>query len=220
MPVKNKKTIIIVLALMIISLAGVTGYYWYNNAHYVSTEDARVDGDIYRVSPQITGELLEMNVQEGDTVRAGEVIARLKDTALPAGGNTDLSLVKSPTGGLVVKKLARVGEICAAGQPVAMVIRPEELYITANIEETDLHKVRTGQQVDITLDNLPGEKFTGRVEFVGEATLSTFSLLPQSNASGNFTKVVQRVPVRIRLSDADSSRLLYGTNAVVRIHVK
>lgn len=217
---KNKKAIVIVLALMILTLAGVTWYYWYNSIHYVSTEDARVDGDIYKASPQIAGEILEMKVEEGDVVRAGEVIARLDDTALPRGGNTDLALVKSPVSGLVIKKLARAGEIGAPGQPVAMVIRPEELYITANIEETDLHKVKVGQPVDITLDNIPGRKFTGRVEFIGEATLSTFSLLPQANAGGNFTKVVQRIPVRIRLEGVDTSRLLYGTNAVVRIHVK
>lgn len=217
---KNKKAIVAVLALMIITLVGITVYYWYNNTHYLSTEDAQVAGEIYKVSPQITGEILNVNVEEGDQIQTGEVIARIDDVSLPSGANMDRSLVRSPINGLVIKKLAHPGEIGAAGQPVAMVVRPDDLYITANIEETDMHKVKIGQLVDIALDSLPGEKFRGRVEHIGEASLSTFSLLSQANAGGNFTKVVQRVPVRIRAEDIDSSRLMYGTNAVVRIHVQ
>jgi len=216
----NKKAILAVLALMVLTLAGVTGYYWYNSVYYVKTEDARVDGDIYRVSPQIAGEILEVKVQEGDVVRAGQVIARMDDAALPPGGNVDLALVKSPISGVVIKKLAHAGEIGAPGQPVVLVIKPQELYVTANIEETEVHKVRVGQPVDIILDSIPGEKFAGQVDYIGEATLSTFSLLPRTNADGNFTKVVQRIPVRIKFKDVDSSRLLYGTNAVVKIHVR
>ncbi|WP_041285039.1 HlyD family secretion protein [Desulfoscipio gibsoniae] len=206
--------------LMIITLAGVTWYYWYNNIHYVSTEDAKVDGDIYKASPQISGEILDVKVAEGDTVQAGQIIARLDDTALPAGGNNDLTMVRSPVSGLVIKKLAHAGEIGAAGQPVVMVVRPDALYVTANIEETDLHKVKAGQQVDIKLDSTPGHVITGRVDFIGEATLSTFSLLSQANSGGNFTKVVQRIPVRIKLDEMDKSQLIYGTNAEVKIHVR
>lgn len=206
--------------LLIAALAGVTWYYWYNNIHYVSTEDAKVDGDIYNASPRISGEILEVKVAEGDLVQAGQVIARLDDTALPTGGNIDLTMVRSPISGLVIKKTAHAGEIGAAGQAVAMVVRPDALYITANIEETDLHKVKPGQAVDIRLDSVPGQVYTGRVDFIGEATLSTFSLLSQANSGGSFTKVVQRIPVRIELEDIDRSQLLYGTNAVVKIHVR
>ena len=217
---KNKVTIIIVLVVMVLALTGVTGYYWYNNIHFVSTEDARVDGDIYKVSPQIAGEILGINVDEGDTVQAGQVIARMDDTALPRGGNTDLSLVKSPVGGQVIAKLAHTGEIGAPGQPIAWVIKPGGLYITANIEETKLYKVKVGQPVEVILDNQPGVKYTGKIGYISDATLSTFSLLPSSNASGNFTKVVQRIPVRIQFdAGSDLSRVLYGTNAVVKIHV-
>jgi len=205
---------------MIITLVGVTWYYWYNNIHYVSTEDARVDGDIYKASPRMAGEILEVKVAEGDTVQADQVIARLDDNALPTGGNIDLTMVRSPVSGLVIKKLAHAGEITAAGQAVAMVVRPDALYITANIEETDLHKVKPGQLVDIKLDSIPDHKYIGRVDFIGEATLSTFSLLAQANSGGSFTKVIQRIPVRIKLDDIEKSQLLYGTNAEVKIHVR
>lgn len=216
---KKKKPIIIVLALMLLSLTGITGYYWYNNNHFVKTEDARVDGEIYKVSPQIAGEIIAMNIEEGDIVQAGQTIARIDDAALPEGDRLDRTLVKTPISGLVINKLARTGEIGAPGQPVAMVVQPDNLYITANIEESYLPRVNVGQVVDITLDSDPGKKLTGRVDYIGKASLSTFSLLSQANAGSNFTKVVQRIPVRITLANADSNRLLFGTNAVVRIHV-
>lgn len=217
---KKKKPILIVLVLMLLSLAGITAYYWYNNANFVKTEDARVDGEIYKVSPQIAGEIIDMNIEEGDTVQAGQAIARIDDAALPQGGQLDRTLVKTPVGGLVIQKLARAGEIGAPGQPVAMVVKPEGLYVTANIEESYMPRVKVGQTVDITLDSEPGVKYTGRVDYIGRASLSTFSLLSQANSGSNFTKVIQRIPIRITFSDVDASQLLYGTNAVVRIHVR
>lgn len=217
---QKKKPVIIVLAVMVLSLAGITGYYWYNNTHFVKTEDAKVDGEIYKVSPQISGEIVTMDVEEGDIVQAGQVLARLDDAALPQGGSLDRTLVKTPISGLVINKLAHAGEIGAPGQPVAMVVQPNQLYITANIEESYMPRIKVGQTADITLDSEPGNKLTGRVDYIGRASLSVFSLLSQANSGGNFTKVVQRIPVRITLDNADSGRLLFGANAVVRIHVR
>ena len=99
-----------------------------------------------------------------------------------------------------------------------MIVDPQKLYITANIEETKLGKVKQGQNVDITIDQIEGKTFTGKVKYVGKASNSTFSLLPTST-SGTFTKVVQRVPVKIEF-DKVNSELLPGTNAIVKIHVK
>lgn len=82
---KNKKAIIAVAAVMVAVLAAISFYYWHMNRYYVITEDARVDGDIYRVSPQMAGKLLEINVEEGQTVRAGDIIARLDDTTFSPG---------------------------------------------------------------------------------------------------------------------------------------
>jgi len=218
--VRKKAPIIIVLIIMILALAGISGYYWYNNTYFVSTDDAKVDGEIYKVSPQISGKIVSVNVEEGDTVQAGQVLARMDDTALPQGANLDNTLVKTPVGGLVISKLARAGEIGAAGQPVAMVVQPDQLYITANFEEGDIQRLQVGQTADITLDGAPDVKLTGRVVYIGNASLSTFSLLSQANTSANFTKVVQRIPVRITMNNADSTRLLFGTNAAVKIHVR
>lgn len=221
---KNKKIIILVLLAMIVTLAGVTFYYWYQNAHYVKTEDARVDGTIVKISPQVSGKILEMSVAEGDAVKEGQIIARLADyTSTPSmnvGANPELFVVKSPISGTVIKKIGNAGEVGVPGSPIAMVADLSSLYITANIEETDLYKVKAGQKADFTIDSIPGVKFEGKVVSIGEATTSTFSLLPSQNTGGNFTKVVQRVPVKIGIKSYQGRRLLPGMNAVVKIYVK
>ncbi len=217
---KKKAILYVVLAAMIFSLAGVTLYYWYKSSHYVDTEDARVDGAIVKISPQISGRISEMNVAEGDFVKEGAIIARQVDYQLTSGLNLDLAVIKSPLSGTVIKKIGNVGEIGSPGSPVAMVADLKSLYITANIEETDLYKVKTDQNVDFTIDSIPGVKFSGQVISIGEATVSTFSLLPAQSTSGNFTKVVQRIPVKIGIKSYQGQHLLPGMNAIVRIYIK
>ena len=216
----KKKNIYIVLALMVVALLGVTLYYWYNNAYYVKTEDVRVDGSVIKVSPQIAGKIKNMYVNEGDRVIMGQAIARLDDATLQPGANPDLAVVRAPEDGVIIKRLGNPGEMAVAGQQVSMMVNPYSLYITANIEETKLSKVTPGQAVDITLDAMPGEKFTGKVERIAEASLSTFSLIPVTNTSGNFTKVVQRIPVKITLDDYKGYQLPHGSNAIVKIHIR
>jgi multidrug resistance efflux pump len=217
---KNKKILYLVFGLMIIILAVVTSVYWYNSSHYVDTEDARVDGTIVKVSPQISGRISEMNVAEGDDVKQGAIIARQVDYQLTSGLNLDLAVVKSPITGTVIKKIGNVGEIGTPGSPIAMVADLKSLYITANVEETELHRVKTGQNVKFTIDSIPGVDFSGQVLSIGDATVSTFSLLPSQNTSGNFTKVIQRIPVKISIKSYQGQRLLPGMNAIVRIYIK
>lgn len=216
----KKKVFFAVLALMVLALGGISAYYWYKGYYFVITEDAYVDGTLIRVGPQVTGQLKEVYVDEGREVRAGEPLARLDDQTLAAGVSVDLTYIKSPITGTVLKRLANPGEIVAPGQAVVMVADLRQVYITANVEETDLGKVRPGQFVDFTVDSFPGVRFTGRVEQIGEATAATFSLLPTRTTSGTFTKVVQRVPVKVAIDDYQGRRLLPGLSAVVRIHVR
>lgn len=216
----KKKNIYIVVALMLAALLGITGYYWYNNTYYVETEDAKIDGSVVKISPQIAGKIKSIYVNEGDRVIAGQAIARLDDTTLQAGANPDLAVVRAPEDGVIIKKIGNPGEMAAAGQQLAMLVNPYSLYITANIEETNLSKLYPGQVVDITLDAIPGEKFTGRVERLSEASLSTFSLIPVTSTSGNFTKVVQRIPVKITVDDYKGYQFPHGSNAIVKIHIR
>ena len=214
---KRKKLMIIILIVMIGALGGIGFYYWYDNNYFVSTDDARVTGDFIKVSPQISGKLLEFNLEEGDKVSQDQIMGRQEMTSLP-DTNVEQSIIRAPINGIVIKKIGNVGEIEAAGQSLAMIVDPQKLYITANIEETKLGKVKQGQTVDITIDQIEGKTLTGKVKYVGKASNSTFSLLPTST-SGTFTKVVQRVPVKIEF-DKVNSELLPGTNAIIKIHVK
>ena len=216
---KKKTIFMLVLVLMLLSLGGVTYYYWYQNNHYVKTEDARVTGTLYKVSPLVSGKFLEVNFEEGNIVQKGQVLARQDDVTLQQGTNLDLTLVRAPISGIILKKLAHVGEVGATGQSIAMLADLKNLYVEANIEETEMYKLKTGQVVDFTIDSIPGVGFTGKVYDLGEATASTFSLLPTQNTSGSFTKVVQRIPIKIKIDDFQGKHLLPGMNTIVRVHL-
>lgn len=214
---KRKLLIIGILITIVVALGGIAFYYWYENTYYVSTDDARVSADLVSVTPQVSGKLLELNVDEGDTVTKNEILGRQDMNGLP-DTSVEQALMRSPIDGIVVKKQGTVGELLSAGQSVITLIDPNKLYITADIEETKLGKVKAGQPVEITIDQYDSKKFTGKVKSIGEVANSALSML-QSPTSGTFTKVVQRVGVKIELDDFDS-KILPGTNAVVKIHVK
>lgn len=214
---KRKTLITAVLALMVIAMAGVGTYYWYNNTYYVSTEDATVSSDLVKAGPQISGKLLELYVNEGQHVEKGQIIARQDMGTLP-DTSLETSIIRSPITGTVIKKQGTVGEIVSPGQSLAIMIDPSAIYINANVEETKLEKLKIGQPVDIAVDEYGGNKLTGKVQSIGEATAATFSLLPTSSG-GTFTKVTQKVPVKIKL-DKYNVKLQPGISVVVKIHVK
>lgn len=214
---KRKTLIIGILMVMVVALGGIVYYYWYQNTNYVSTEDARVSADFVSVTPQISGKLLELNVGEGDRVTKNEILASQDMNGLP-DTSVEQSLVRAPINGVVIKKQGTVGELLSPGQTLITLMDPSKIYISANIEETKLGKVKVGQPVEITIDQYGSKKFTGKVKSIGEVSNSALSLL-SSSTSGTFTKVVQRISIKIELDDFDS-KILPGTNAVVKIHVK
>jgi len=134
--------------------------------------------------------------------RAQSSAARVKQ-AQAAVGRAELDLehtvVKAPIKGVVSRKSAETGQVIQPGQPLMTIIPLEQVWITANFKETQLEDVRVGQPVSIEVDAYGGREFKGKVESIAAATGSRFSLLPPENATGNFVKVVQRVPVKIVL---------------------
>lgn len=127
--------------------------------------------------------------------------------------------VKSPATGLAAKKNVQVGQLVQAGQTLFSVVNDNSLYITANFKETQLDKIRNGQKVDVKVDAYPGLKVEGEVYNFSPATGAKFSLLPPDNATGNFVKVVQRVPVKIKLSGSkeDLAKLRPGMSVDVSV---
>jgi membrane fusion protein (multidrug efflux system) len=107
--------------------------------------------------------------------------------------------IYAPVDGFVSKKSVEIGNQVQAGQPLLAIVPLEGTWVTANYKETQLERVRPGQKVYIKVDTYPGKTFTGKVDSVMAGTGSAFSLFPPENATGNFVKVVQRVPVKIVL---------------------
>ncbi len=128
------------------------------------------------------------------------------------------TLIKAPKDGLVSQISVRLGQYLAAGSQLLYLV-PERLWIIANYKETQTHHIRVGQSVTFEVDALEGATLTGRVERLAPATGSEFSVLAPDNATGNFTKVVQRLPVRIAI-DADqplAERLRPGLSVVTHV---
>ena len=120
------------------------------------------------------------------------------------------------------KKLVEVGQLVQPGQMLMNIASDTGLFITANFKETQLDKLRVGQAVELEVDAYDGAKIEGVVESISAATGARFTLLPPDNASGNFTKVVQRVPVRIRITKGlDAARpLRIGLSVVAHVSTK
>jgi membrane fusion protein (multidrug efflux system) len=132
------------------------------------------------------------------------------------------TLVKSPADGVTSKKNVQVGQLVQAGQTLFSVVNDNSLFITANFKETQLDKIRNGQKVEIDVDAYPDIKYEGSVYNFSPATGAKFSLLPPDNATGNFVKVVQRVPVKIKIngSKEDLAKLRPGMSVAVSVRVK
>jgi len=113
--------------------------------------------------------------------------------------NLGYTKIVSPADGYVTKKAVEAGNQVQAGQPLMSVVSSEGLYVVANYKETQLHAIRPGQRARLRVDALPGREFTGRVDSIMAGTGAAFSLFPPENASGNYVKVVQRIPVKILL---------------------
>jgi membrane fusion protein (multidrug efflux system) len=127
--------------------------------------------------------------------------------------------VTAPVAGTVSKLGVHVGQQIMSGQTLLMLV-PLETYVVANFKEVQLGEMRSGDPVDIELDAYPGETFHGTVDTVSPATGARFSLIPPDNATGNFVKVVQRVPVRINWTKPPTLAMRPGLSAEVTVHVE
>lgn len=112
--------------------------------------------------------------------------------------------IRSPLPGVVDETFIDVGEYVRPGQRLLMIHDPRRVWVIANIKETEIRHVKVGAHVDVTVDAYPGEKFDGKVTRIGNAATSQFALLPNPNPSGNFTKITQRIEVRVDVEQRDN----------------
>jgi membrane fusion protein, multidrug efflux system len=138
--------------------------------------------------------------------------AQLKNTRLYA-----------PADGVIAKRWLLPGDVVQPSQSVITITLSKKLWVIAFLEETKISDIHSGQSVRFTIDAFPDVKFNGKVFLVGSSTASVFSLIPANNASGNFTKVTQRIPVRISIDGANNNKeissfnILSGMSVVVKI---
>jgi membrane fusion protein (multidrug efflux system) len=176
----------------------------------------KAHADLERIKP-----LAEKDIVPQQALDAAEAAARAANAALAAAHaallgadarvaaaraardqaalNLSYTRIIAPAQGVVSKKTVEVGQLVQPGQPLMSVVPLSDVWVTANLKETQTADVTPGDPVDFTVDAYGGRHFSGHVESLSPATGARFSLLPPDNATGNFTKVVQRIPVRIRL---------------------
>jgi membrane fusion protein, multidrug efflux system len=326
---KNNFKVYIPLTIVVLVII-FGGIFWYlDYTKYVYTDDAHVDSDYVSISSKILGRICKIYKQEGDSVKAGELLAELDSTDLLAqkqqalatkaqtesmkiqseakylfdesnvkvmevglsraqedfdraksqfagdvipkeqfdhakktleatqaqlnaagsqllvsksqiagsekaieSSNAQIEVIEtqirntrlySPINGIISKRWLLTGDIDQPGQSIYTVNNNHQFWIMVYLEETKMGNMRLGQKAKFTIDAFPGVIFTGRIFSIGSSTASVFSLIPASNASGNFTKVTQRVPIKISIDATEndgsisSFRLLSGMSSVVKI---
>lgn len=333
-PKKTKARLVLVLAL--VGIGGMLGYRWWHGQHYVSTDNAQIEGKIVPMAPRVSGYVKALNIADNQIVKAGELLVKIddrdyqaklqqaeaelaiaianagknaggegvgqamaqismaqanasaatsnirqieanlqkarsdqerfrslaaqnmasaqqleaaetsvraaeaqlksaRDSASAAGEQvtmysaalrsakskvdsvraqrelasiqlTDTSL-NAPLNGMISKKNVEIGQLVQPAQTLFSIVSTDDIWVIANVKETDIGKIKPGNTAHIEVDAYPGEQIEGKVESISAATGAKFALLPPDNATGNFTKVVQRVPVKIRLN-AEAARKL------------
>jgi membrane fusion protein (multidrug efflux system) len=150
--------------------------------------------------------------------KVAQALANLQQVEL----NLEYATVRAPVGGRVSKKTVEVGQVVQPGQPLLALVDLDNVWIVANFKETALTHVRPGQRAVIEVDTYPGAAFKARVDSIQAGSGAVFSLLPPENATGNFVKVVQRVPVKLRFEPGENSRhlLVPGMSVVPTIELQ
>ncbi len=193
----------------------------------LSLEARKTDSEknYYRLKDLVGKNVVSQQQYDASRAAYNEVKAKY-DSAVSRATQAEISLeytqIKAPSNGVIAKNAAEVGQLANPGMALLGFVSSEERWITANFKETEISDVHIGALVDIRIDAVNGAKYKGEVESISSATGATFSLLPPDNATGNFTKVVQRVPVKIKiagLNEAENDRLQAGLSAVVKVHI-
>ena len=275
---KKKSLISLIFVVCLFSFS-----YWIYGKFYVSTDNAYVGANVVQMSPQVTGKVKHLYVNNNQYVIAEELLfdleteiheaalleatagllvaeAKLKIAQLTqnrteelvkqkaasdqendiAIGNLEAAIgqrnmskalvtnaelnlqytkIKAPTTGWVTNMTLQIGDSVIANQPLFALVSDKKFWVDANFKETELKHVRVGQKVDIQIDMYPNQDFNGIVESFSSGTGNAFSLLPPENATGNWVKITQRIPVRIIINNNDFNYpLRVGSSAIVTIH--
>ncbi len=298
---KGKQKIYLIAATLVALSIAFFWWWWIYIYPFESTSDAIIAGSDQLISSVQSGQILEMKVDEGDLIKAGEILFTLDDKLFQIekqkaafsldyaknqvvlqqikqelakedykralkefeGGviseesfeharknlemaramflsalslvevqkaslsfvekQIELCLVKAQMSGMIAKKWHEQGDVVRSGQSIFSLIDLSDVWISANLEETKIPAIQKGCFVEISIDAYPKVKFEGKVSVIGAAAASQFALIPPNNSSGNFTKIVQRVPLKITMTLPKNSEHLYlrpGMSAEIKIRVR
>lgn len=160
----------------------------------------------------------ELAVFNAQLIQASSVVEQADATLELAKIQLNDTRVTAPFSGVIGKRGAMVGQYVQPGQALYSLVPDGAVWITANFKETQIQHMQPGQSVQVSLDAFPGKTFIGVIDSLSPASGAKFSLLPAENATGNFTKIVQRIPVRIRLDlSQEEARVMPGLSAVVKV---
>jgi multidrug resistance efflux pump len=222
---KRGRVIVIVSLVVVLGGLAIIANLGYQSYKYVSTDNARISAPLIYVSALSSSQIISLDVDYGSYVEKGQRIATVGQPrpANPADrqGIRDIPLgranIESPVSGYVAAVWSYPGQVVSAGSYIVTLYDTSNTWVTANISEIELYRIKPGQEVEIKVDSLGGVTLMGKVEGIAAATAATFSLLPQNNTTGNFIKVVQVVPIKIAIANAGNYLLVPGTSVEVRI---
>lgn len=208
---KISRTMVIAAAMVILLVGvGFAGYFIYQGSFYYQTDNAKVDTVIHQLTANASGQLIRMYVAQGQEVVAGQVLAQVEKSPY----------IRSPIDGTVTDVKMQKGDYVTASDIILVVARTSDMYITANVEETNILKIQKGQSVLVSLDAY-GRSFDGYVEDVNTVTSTKLSGSAASfTTSGTYTKVTQLIPIKIKLVDKVDLADIIGTNATVKIRIR
>ena len=208
---KISKTMIIAAAIVILLAGlGIAGYFIYEGSFYYQTDNAKVDTAMYQLTANASGQLIRVNVSQGDQVKAGQILAQVELSPY----------LRSPVDGTVTEVDMQRGDYVTATNVILVVAKTSDMYITANVEETNILKIHMGQSVSVYLDAY-GRSFDGYVEDLNTVTSTELTGSAISfTTSGTYTKVTQLIPIKIKLLDNVDLADIIGTNATVKIRIK
>ncbi len=224
----RNRIILAVILVFVLSGAAYAANLWYQGSTYVRSNNARISAPLISVGSLAAGQVLGLSVDVGSRVEQGQAVAQVGAPQFsnsttrqgfqpaPAAGTA----VEAPVSGFVAAVWTYPGAMVGPGTPIVTLFDPSNMWVSANIDETQVNRVRPGQAVEVTVDSLGGAVLRGQVEGISPATAANFSLLPQQNDAGNFIKVVQVVPIKISLEKTDGLLLIPGSSVEVKIFTR
>ena len=197
-----------------------TGYGSQQNAQAAQSKNASADAAIARDQANLVSALKQVDLLKAEITQAEAAAARASALQAQAELNLGYTTITAPIDGVVGNRTLRVGQYVQAGTQLMSLVPATGAYVIANYKETQLTHVHEGQPVDVSVDMFPGQVVHGHVDSLAPASGQEFALLPPDNATGNFTKIVQRIPVKIVLENGAPIALRPGMSVVPHISTK